>query len=345
MQCKKVCNRLHNKDNLPFSDCSIEWQECYRLEDSRKGRYIMNDFVGYLFVYFTGESELGEQVYFSVSKDGLYWEDLNGGKPVLLSGVGERGVRDPFILRSAEGDRYYIIATDLRIAGGKGWSWAVTQASRSVVIWESDNLTDWSKEKLVEVGIPEAGCVWAPEAVYDEKNGEYMMFWASNVKEEQDAQPKQRIYCARTKDFHHFTKTEKYIERENHVIDTTIIEEDGWFYRISKDETTKNIRIDKGQDLLHGPFVPVPAPALEQIMGVEGPCAFRLNDSGQWCLMIDQFLTDGGYLPLITDSLSSGEFKVLDRDSYHMGITKKRHGSVLRLNQKEYDTLLKKYKF
>ena len=34
----------------------------------------------YLFVHFTGEEKDGEQVYFSVSKDGLFWEDLNGMK-------------------------------------------------------------------------------------------------------------------------------------------------------------------------------------------------------------------------------------------------------------------------
>ena len=30
---------------------------------------------GYLFVYFTGESEDGEQIYFAVSKDGLHCSD------------------------------------------------------------------------------------------------------------------------------------------------------------------------------------------------------------------------------------------------------------------------------
>ena len=41
----------------------------------------------YLFIYFIGEQEDGEQVYFSVSSDGLHWEDLNQGKPVLVRKV------------------------------------------------------------------------------------------------------------------------------------------------------------------------------------------------------------------------------------------------------------------
>lgn len=34
---------------------------------------------GYLFVHFTGEQKDGEQIYFSVSRDGLHWTDLNDG--------------------------------------------------------------------------------------------------------------------------------------------------------------------------------------------------------------------------------------------------------------------------
>jgi len=298
------------------------------------------DNIGYLFVSFTGESEDGEQVYFSISKDGLHWEDLNEGKPVLTSSVGELGIRDPFILRSAEGDKYYIIATDLRIAAGKGWTVAQQEGSRSIVIWESTDLIHWTEERIVEVGIPEAGCVWAPEAIYDSKSDNYFVFWASLVKEEGDISGKHRIYCARTKDFKTFTKAEKYIELNNDVIDTTIIQDNGCYYRISKDETTKNIRIDKGNDLLHGPFTLVSAPKLEQLLGVEGPAAFRFNGSNEWCLMVDQFAGDGGYLPLLSSDLASGDFRILDSSRYHMGENKKRHGSVIALTQEEYDSLV-----
>jgi beta-xylosidase len=299
-----------------------------------------NDFMGYLFVYFTGESEVGEQVYFAISKDGLNWTDLNSGKPVLRSTIGEKGVRDPFIIRSVEGDKYYIIATDLRIANGKGWGDAQYKGSRSVVIWESTDLVNWTNERMVEIGIPEAGCVWAPEAIYDKTSGEYFVFWASMVKEESDSDAKQRIYCAKTKDFKTFSKAEKYIERENHVIDTTIIEDNGVYYRFSKDETTKNIRVDKGTNLTEGPFTTIYSAELEHLYGVEGPAVFKFNDSNKWCLVVDQFATDGGYLPLVTSDLSSGEFQVLESSQYNMGINKKRHGSLLNLTKKEYDTLI-----
>lgn len=77
---------------------------------------------GYLFVHFTGESPDGEQVYFALSRDGMHWQDLNGGRPVIRSGIGEKGVRDPFIIKSVIDGKFYIIATDLRIASKKGWT-------------------------------------------------------------------------------------------------------------------------------------------------------------------------------------------------------------------------------
>lgn len=47
----------------------------------------------YLFVHFIGEqSAHSEQVYFSVSSDGLHWQDLNQGQPVLCSSIGDCGV-------------------------------------------------------------------------------------------------------------------------------------------------------------------------------------------------------------------------------------------------------------
>lgn len=300
------------------------------------------DGCGYLIVYFTGVSNDGEQVYFSISKDGLHWNDLNGGRPVLKSSVGEKGVRDPFIIRTVDEYKYFIIATDLRIASGKGWDRAQYEGSRSIVIWESHDLVNWSQERIIEVGVPKAGCVWAPEAIYNDKTDEYMVFWASMVKEEGDDVPKQRIYCSNTKDFRTFSNPIKYIERENHIIDTTIIKDKEAYYRISKDETTKIIKMDTCLDLLKGPFIPVNTPVLEDIIGVEGPAAFQLNNK-EWCLMVDQFAIAGGYRPLVTRDISSGEFQVIPSSDYDMGSNKKSHGSILKLNQKEYELIMRRY--
>ncbi len=106
---------------------------------------------GYLFVYFIGENEdpvelAGEQIYMSVSRDGLHWKDLQS-KPVLKSGLGMKGVRDPYAVRDPKTGRVYLIATDLRIDAGEGWDTAQYRGSRDIIIWESDDLVHWSKER------------------------------------------------------------------------------------------------------------------------------------------------------------------------------------------------------
>lgn len=68
---------------------------------------------GYLFVHFTGEQQYGEQIYFSISRDGLHWKDLNGHRPVLYSDIGEKGARDPFCVRDEKNGKFYLFATDL----------------------------------------------------------------------------------------------------------------------------------------------------------------------------------------------------------------------------------------
>ena len=97
---------------------------------------------------------------------------------------------------------------------------------------ESNDLVNWSKERLVKVARDDAGCTWAPEIVYDDITGEYVLFWASRVA--QDNYAKQRIYMAKTRDFYTFTEPVLWIEKSHDVIDTTVIKHNGMYYRFSK---------------------------------------------------------------------------------------------------------------
>ncbi|WP_245864001.1 glycoside hydrolase family 43 protein [Paenibacillus donghaensis] len=298
---------------------------------------------GYLMVHFIGEEPDGEQVYFSYSKDGLYWKDLNTGMPVLKSDLGEKGVRDPFIVRSPKEGKFYLIATDLRLASGKGWTVAVEEGSRDIIVWETADLVNWSSPWAVTLGVSYAGCVWAPETIYDKVNDEFLVYWASATKEPHEQVRKQKIYCARTRDFRSFSASEKYIERENNIIDTTIIENNGTYYRYSKDETTKNIMVEQGASLDRDAFTNLSAPALEALLGVEGPQIYKFNDREEWCLIVDHFAEEKGYLPLITSDLESGEFQILPESSFDLGITRKRHGGILPITAEESSRLLKAF--
>lgn len=298
---------------------------------------------GYLFAHFIGEEKDGEQIYFAVSRDGLHWKDLNGGMPVLRSKIGTCGVRDPFPVRDPESGIIYLIATDLRIEAGEGWEKAQEAGSRDLIVWESGDLIHWSRERACTVGVSAAGCVWAPEAVYDREKEAFLVFFASRVKRPGDKQGKHRIYAAYTRDFKEFSETFLYFEKENHVIDTTILESNGRYYRISKDETSKRLILEAADSLL-GEYTKIESPVLDALEGVEGPEGYLLPDGKNWCLIADQFQTGKGYLPLLSDNLEEGQFRILLPEEYDMGVNKKRHGGIMPITEEEYEALLGFYK-
>lgn len=336
------------------------------------------DYVGYLFARFNGTEENinQEQTYFSLSKDGLNWENLNGNKPVLSSNIGESGLRDHYIARSPEGDKFYMIATDLSIATNKAgdnyntgavdWWGAGGSGSHSIVVWESDDLVNWSEPWLSEIAPEGAGCTWAPEFIYDEKTGEYVVYWSA-TKLEVDENEKvtqeyenHAIYYCKTRDFRTFTEPTLYRDggtdasgKRVKVIDSTMIEDNGTYYRYTKNESKGTIVIDKSDAVL-GKFTEVPSQTLSTDLmaaqgAVEGPIIFKMNKKsedgkGQWCLMVDRFARGQGYYPLITTDLSSGEFRMLDQSEYSFPKDSKfRHGYVMPVTASEYSALQRKW--
>lgn len=308
-----------------------------------------DELYGYLFAHFIGEQENGEQIYFALSRDGLHWEDLNGLQPVLYSTVGERGVRDPYLLRSEDGRTFYLLATDLSIysRGGWGQSKATETGSRSLVVWESRNLADWSEPRLVEVAPQEAGCAWAPEAIYDDEKGNYLVFWASAMPAE-DGGRGLHIYGSTTKDFHQFTKAELFITRgeTSSIIDTTIIKAGGRYYRASGDG---QITIE-ACDSLTGEWSIIST--LESLgleltgKEVEGPEFFKFNGEEKWGLLVDQYSSGRGYLPIVTSDIgdtTGASWCKLEPEEYSFGSLKKRHGTILPVTQAEYEALLARY--
>ena len=198
----------------------------------------------------------------------------------------------------------------------------------------------WEKERAHTVGIREAGCVWAPEAVFDEEEQAFLVFFASKVKCDGEETAKHRIYAAYTKDFVTFSDTFLYMERERDVIDTTILRSNGKYYRISKDETDSRLILEES-DSLRGDFKRISCPVFEKLKGVEGPEGYLLPEGRSWCVIADQFAEGKGYLPMITEDLSSGDFTILEKEKYDLGRTKKRHGGVLELSDVEYERLIK----
>lgn len=303
----------------------------------------------YLFVHFVSSevSEDNEQIYFSVSKDGVNWQTLNGHKPVLKSGLGERGVRDPHIVRSPGGDKFFIVATDLSIYHRRNdadcWNSCQTSGSKSIIIWESGDLVNWSDARMVKVAADNAGCAWAPESVYDEEERQYMVFWASKTSD--DDYTLQRIYRSYTSDFVSFTAPEVYMDGETvSNIDTTFIKEGDTYYRFTKNESRSSVIMEKSKSL-SGNFSEVSTykingAAGNTVTGYEGPTAYKINGENKWCLLLDYYSKGQGYKPFVTDDITKGEFTSADDFNFD---AKYRHGTVMPITQGEYDALVKKY--
>ena len=313
--------------------------EATDLSSSEPSKTSKNEPAGFLFATFRGEgSPLTEQVYFSLSKDGTKWTALNDAKPVLVSELGEKGVRDPYLLRGKSGDHFYLIATDLSIHLNRDWGRAVRSGSHNIVIWESEDLVTWSEPRLVEVAPDDAGCTWAPEAVYDQENDDYLVFWASTTRRDDFA--KHRIWAARTKDFRDFGEPFIYIEKPTTVIDTTIVHNGNSYFRFSKDEKYKAITMEKSERL-DGPWTDISNFSLARLRGYEGPACYLIqpgseNHPAKWGLILDHYARGRGYQPYVTEDLASGNFEEAKGFEFPF---KFRHGSVLSLSQEEYDRL------
>lgn len=294
---------------------------------------------GFLFATFKGQKDpMDEQIYFALSKDGRNWSALNDAKPVLVSQLGEKGVRDPFLLRSHNQKSFYLIATDLSWALDPSGGRAIRAGSRSLVIWESTDLTQWSEPRLVPVAPEDAGCAWAPEAVYDEEAGDYLVFWASTTKRDNFA--KHRIWAARTRDFKTFGEPFVYIERPQAVIDTTIIHDGRAYYRFTKDEKVKVITLETSPKLM-GPWTDIPQFSLAKLTGHEGPECYIVDPAAPgkpatWCLILDHYAKGRGYQPFITQDLAGGQFTPGEGFSFPFHF---RHGSVLPVTSAEFQRL------
>ena len=290
---------------------------------------------GYLFATFKGEqTPLTEQIYFATSRDGREWSALNNGEPVLVTTLGEKGARDPYLLRSHDGKKFFLIATDLSINLNRNWGRAVREGSRSILVWESADLVNWSAPRLVKVAPDDAGCTWAPEAIYDEENGDYLVFWASTTRRDNFA--KHRIWAARTADFVTFGEPFVFIEKPTTVIDTTIVREGEAYYRFTKDEKHKAITMETAPRL-SGPWTDVPGFNLGRLVGYEGPQIYQLEPAGPdkpavWSLILDFYSKGQGYQPWTTSRLAGGDFQPAQGFKFPF---KFRHGSVLPLTDAE----------
>lgn len=299
----------------------------------------------YLFVHFREkETPDGEQVYFGLSKDGFNWEQVNGGKPVLWSDKGDKGVRDHTIVRTKYG-KFYILSTDLGLANcfntkyEGAWKNIARIGSKHLVLWESDDLVNWSDQRMIKLGDEDFGCLWAPEVLYDQTRDDYVIHWTSSHASNDFGH--KAIFYARTKDFISFDKPQLLCRKDGSgIIDSAIYEENGEYNRFLKSEADPHGIILQQGKTLTGEYTQNQAFNEEMAKlghsSYEGPTAFKLSD-GRWCLMLDFFGVHGegqGYVPFIADDMKGGRF--IRSDENFSFPYRFKHGTVLEITLEEY---------
>ncbi|GAA1059997.1 family 43 glycosylhydrolase [Agromyces bracchium] len=308
---------------------------------------------GYAFAYFTGNSLAGENIYFAASEgnDALDWTELNGGQPVLTSKYGTKGLRDPFLIRSPEGDTFYLIATDLSIGSGTSWDSSQRQGSQYIEVWESHDLVNWSEQRHVKVSPDTAGNTWAPEAYYDGSIGAYVVFWASKLYAEDDpghtGNTYNRMLYATTRDFVTFSEPQIWQDGISRI-DSTVIKAGDTYHRFTKDEGAGTTGCS---DIIQETSTELRAPLTSWTMidscigrdagtsAVEGPTVFQSNpgdvNGEKTYLFVDEY-GGRGYIPLETADLSNPDWQVSPQ--YDLPASP-RHGTVVPITAAELERL------
>ena len=303
----------------------------------------------YLFTHFKEKiTPDGEQVYFAVSRDGLSWEQVNGGEPVLTSTMGTKGCRDIEIVRLHTGG-FVILTTDLGITYhfdanyNVDWKKLNSQGSKNLCMWRTDDLVHFSEQKLLYFGRDDFGCLWAPEVFFDEENEEYLIHWGSTVAE--DNFTHMSIYCCTTKDFETFSEPKLYFTKDNEILDSHITKVGDTYHLFYKNSSNPPMNMHATSKNLYGPFEH--DKDFEEYMdkeirnpgSYEAPTTFTLPD-GRWCLMLDFFgcaKEDMGYVPFVSSAPGDNCLRRTDEAfSFPYGF---KHGGVIEITDEEYDRL------
>ena len=240
----------------------------------------------HLFSSFRGNGEDG--LHLASSADGYRWSALNGGKAIFASTIGGALMRDPCIVRGPD-DRFHMVWTT-------GW-W-----DKGIGLAHSDDLVTWSTPRFLPVMAhePQALNAWAPEIAWDAREQVYVIFWATTINgrfpdtaesgnESKGGKLNHRMYAVTTRDFETFSPARLFYDPGFNVIDATIVEADGRFVMIVKDETQrpvpkKHLRVARA-DRLQGPYGAASPPIT--VDWVEGPTLLRVGKD--WLLYYDEY--------------------------------------------------------
>jgi hypothetical protein len=287
-------------------------------------------------------------LYYSVSRDGLHWRQLNGGRPVSDDYHGHAS-----IARGADG-RWYLV-------GNKG------DDDPLIRFWVSDDLVRWMPFGTYRPDLkdlpdhPHAlARIGAPKLFFDRPSRRFLLTWHTPNRDGDAKDPErywasQRTLYVLSPDLKRFdARPRRLFAWDMATIDTIVRPNDAapGYCAILKDErypsydwpTGKTVRVSCGPALT-GPFPP-PGPPLSPNFR-EAPTIVRAPDDRAWLLYYEQYagtsygLTRGRTLagPWYQVSGNSG---VPEWNRYEM-VPGARHGSMVEIGRADYDRLVAAY--
>ncbi len=294
------------------------------------------DYSAYLFTYFTGNQKSEEAIRFAISMDGYHYRALNRNQPVIasekISSTG--GVRDPHILRGADGKTFYMVATDM--VSALGWS-----SNRAMVLLKSTDLIHWTSA-VVNIQKRFSGHdsllrVWAPQAIFDPLAKKYLVYFSMKHGQEPD-----KIYYAyANKEFTDLESEPRqlfYHPQGTSCIDGDIVFTSGKYHLFFKTEGAGNGIKKAVAEKLTGNYIMEDKYLQQTAEAVEGAGTFKLNHTNEWILMYDMYMK-GKYQFTRTSDLQ--HFKVIDQDvsmNFHP-----RHGTVMSITRAEAARLIREW--
>jgi hypothetical protein len=238
----------------------------------------------YLFAFFV-DGEIpggGAGLHLAQSSDGLNWSKI-GGDHLFFKPSASPMVRDPNIARGPDGVFHMVWTT--------GWD------AKGIGYASSTDLIHWSQDRIIRVMAdePNARNCWAPELIYDDASGEFVIYWSTTIPGRFPATDKSgddgynhRIYYTTTRDFNNFSPTKLLYNPGFNCIDATIVKADGKYVMFLKNETRwmpKKHIVVATSDRAQGPYGKPSRPISPD--WVEGPTAIRIG--GAWLVYFDQY--------------------------------------------------------
>ncbi len=298
---------------------------------------LLDEYVGYILSYFGGKEE-SKDMYLGYSYDGVHWMRLNKADKILSSTMGDKEIRDPYIMRKKDGS-FAIICTD-------GWN------GPHLSIWDSEDLVTFENERRIKMieksGMSENGYTgyhtWAPECTYDPIQDLYTMYWSDPKGHNLEGQ----TYYATSSDLLTFSQHGNYFEREFKIIDASIKKYKGDYYMVYQDMTGDNeettlgrrIYVAKSDTLEPGSFYPYSGCISGPV--AEGGFLLQNYETGSFQAYYDFYQKHKFGVSTIED--------ITTDDWVYQGISETmpwdeiRHGGALPVTEKESKAILAKWK-